>query len=68
LKDSKALPCPDDGEVFLLWFMIDGLERSAKLEGSLVGEVGHSVGNAVITILLLIADLMDLSLGYIIGA
>ena len=39
LKDSKALPCPDDGEIFSLWFMSDGLERSAKLEGSLVGEV-----------------------------
>lgn len=39
LRDVKALPCPDDGEVHSLWFMSSGVEQSAKLEGSLVGEV-----------------------------
>ena len=39
LRDTKALPCPDDGEVHSLWFMSSGVEQSAKLEGSLVGEV-----------------------------
>lgn len=39
IKDAKALECPDGGEVFSLWFMSDGLEHSAKLKGSLVGEV-----------------------------
>mmetsp|Transcript_13013 Transcript_13013/g.21659 ORF Transcript_13013/g.21659 Transcript_13013/m.21659 type:complete len:168 (+) Transcript_13013:66-569(+) len=38
LKDVKALPCPDDGEVHLLWFMSDNQDHSAKLEGSLEGE------------------------------
>jgi hypothetical protein len=39
IKDATALPCPDGGEVFLLWFMSDGNEHSAKLTGSLIGEV-----------------------------
>jgi hypothetical protein len=41
LSDAKALPCPesDNGEVHSLWFMSDGEEHSAKLEGSLIGEV-----------------------------
>jgi hypothetical protein len=39
LKDAKALPCPDDGEVHSLWFKSDSAEHSAKLEGSLTGEV-----------------------------
>lgn len=39
LKDAKALPCPDEGETHSLWFMSDGAEHSAKLEGSLTGEV-----------------------------
>ena len=43
LKDTKALPCPDDGEVHSLWFMVDNTERSAKLRGSLVGEVSEAV-------------------------
>jgi hypothetical protein len=38
LRDNEAMPCPDDGEVMMLWFMSDGHEHSAKLEGSLVGE------------------------------
>mmetsp|Transcript_26531 Transcript_26531/g.25388 ORF Transcript_26531/g.25388 Transcript_26531/m.25388 type:complete len:160 (-) Transcript_26531:56-535(-) len=38
VSDTKALPCPDGGEVHTLWYMSDGLERSAKLEGSLTGE------------------------------
>jgi hypothetical protein len=42
LSDAKALPCPDseNGEIHSLWFMSDGEEHSAKLEGSLTGEVG----------------------------
>jgi hypothetical protein len=40
LRDDEALPCPEKGEVQSLWFLSDGLEHSAKLEGSLVGEVG----------------------------
>ena len=36
---DPELPCPDNGEVFLFWFMSDGQEHSAKLEGSLTGEV-----------------------------
>ena len=39
VRDPKALACPEDGEVHLLWFMNDGLEHSAKLTGSLEGEV-----------------------------
>jgi hypothetical protein len=39
LKDVKALPCPDEAEAHLLWFMGDGQEHSAKLTGSLEGEV-----------------------------
>lgn len=38
LRDDEALPCPDGGEVMMLWFMSDGQEHSAKLDGSLVGE------------------------------
>lgn len=43
LKDEKALPCPDGAEIHSLWFMSDGAEHSAKLEGSLVGEVRMGV-------------------------
>jgi hypothetical protein len=39
LRDSKVLPCPDDGEVYSLWFMSDNNEHSARLKGSLIGEV-----------------------------
>jgi hypothetical protein len=39
ISDAKALACPDDAEVHSLWYMVDNLERSAKLEGSLAGEV-----------------------------
>lgn len=39
LKDAKALPTPDDAEIYSLWYASDGQEHSAKLEGSLVGEV-----------------------------
>jgi len=39
LKDATAFPTPDNGEVYSLWYMSDGLEHSAKLEGSLIGEV-----------------------------
>jgi hypothetical protein len=41
LSDKTALPCPGQGdhaEVHVLWFMSDGQEHSAKLEGSLEGE------------------------------
>ena len=38
LKDKTALPTPDDGEVYSLWYASDGCEHSAKLEGSLEGE------------------------------
>lgn len=43
--DAKALPCADNnnGEVHALWFMSDGQEHSAKLDGSLTGEVGLSL-------------------------
>jgi hypothetical protein len=39
ISDPKALECPDGGEVHSLWYMVDGKEYSAKLEGSYVGEV-----------------------------
>ena len=39
IKDAKALPCPDEAETHSLWYMSDGQVHSAKLEGSLVGEV-----------------------------
>ena len=39
VSDPKALLCPDGGEVHSLWYMSDGSERSAKLEGSFEGEV-----------------------------
>lgn len=38
LKDATALECPGGGEVHSLWYMSDGQEHSAKLDGSLVGE------------------------------
>ena len=38
LCDKTALPCPNDGEVYMLWFMSDQQEHSAKLENSLIGE------------------------------
>jgi hypothetical protein len=38
VQDVNALPCPDDGEVVSLWFGCDGLEHSAKLDGSLTGD------------------------------
>jgi hypothetical protein len=38
LRDPKALPCAEEGEVQLLWYMAEGAEKSAKLEGSLEGE------------------------------
>src|SRR5687768_13407361 len=37
IKDHTALACPDGGEVFLIWYMSDGQEHSAKLKGSLMG-------------------------------
>lgn len=43
LKDAKALPTPDDAEIHSLWYASDGQEHSAKLEGSLIGEVTHTV-------------------------
>lgn len=47
ISDAKALPCPDGAEVHSLWYMIDGEEHSAKLEGSLTGEVSKQWGNSV---------------------
>ena len=38
ISDAKALPCPENCDVEMLWYMSDGQEHSAKLEGSLVGE------------------------------
>lgn len=40
LSDKNALPCPTGAhaEVYMLWYMSDGEEHSAKLEGSLEGE------------------------------
>ncbi|KAJ1427709.1 hypothetical protein B484DRAFT_397115 [Ochromonadaceae sp. CCMP2298] len=45
LKDVKALPCPDEAEAHLLWFMGDGQEHSAKLTGSLEGEAREKFWN-----------------------
>ena len=38
LKESQTLPCPNDKEVYKLWFSSDKEEKSAKLTGSLEGE------------------------------
>jgi hypothetical protein len=38
LRDSKALACPDEGEVHELWYTSDNQIHSAKLLGSLEGE------------------------------
>ena len=38
LNDQKALPCPHEGDVYMLWYMMSNTEKSAKLEGSLIGE------------------------------
>mmetsp|Transcript_3314 Transcript_3314/g.4663 ORF Transcript_3314/g.4663 Transcript_3314/m.4663 type:complete len:165 (+) Transcript_3314:40-534(+) len=38
ISDKTALPCPDDGEVYMLWYSSDKAEHSAKLDGSLEGE------------------------------
>lgn len=43
LRDPEALPTPDDKEVHSLWYGSVGELRSAKLEGSLEGEVRLSV-------------------------
>ena len=43
LRDDKALPCPNKGEVHKLWYMSDGQIHSAKLEGSLEGEVSFPI-------------------------
>ena len=40
LRDDQALSCPDGGEVYSLWFSNDKSVHSAKLKGSLTGEVG----------------------------
>ena len=48
LKDVKALPCPEDGEVHKLWYMSNGEEKSAKLHGSLIGEVNFSNSDPLI--------------------
>jgi hypothetical protein len=40
ISDKTALPCPDDGEVYSLWYMDSpNIEQSAKLEGSLTDQV-----------------------------
>jgi hypothetical protein len=39
VRDPKGLPCPDDCEVYMFWYMRDEQEHSAKLQGSLEGEV-----------------------------
>ncbi len=41
LKDEKGMPCPNDGEVYKLWYSKDNAQKVAKLEGSLVGEVSE---------------------------
>ncbi len=43
VSDKSALPCPDgtekgNAEVHSLWYMSDGQEHSAQLEGALTGE------------------------------
>ena len=43
ISDKSAMPCPDgtekgNAEVYSLWFMSDGQEHSAQLEGALTGE------------------------------
>ena len=38
ISDKKALPCPDDGEVYMLWTLKDKQEKSPKLKDSLTGE------------------------------
>lgn len=42
LFDATALPCGDGGEVDVLWFMSNNIVISAKLHGSLTGEVSSS--------------------------
>jgi hypothetical protein len=37
IKDKNALPCPNDGEVNLLWYMSTQDEKSGKLKDSLTG-------------------------------
>ncbi|RYH06296.1 hypothetical protein EON65_43045 [archaeon] len=39
IRDNEGLPCPDHGEVMMLWFMSTGHEESAMLKGAIVGEV-----------------------------
>eukprot|EP01031_Cornospumella_fuschlensis_P037326 gene37326-45316_t len=38
LRDKEGLPCPDNGEVMMLWFMSSDREESAMLKGAIVGE------------------------------
>ncbi len=47
LSDKTALTCPggDNSEIDALWYMSDGQEHSAKLEGSLEGEARQAYWN-----------------------
>jgi hypothetical protein len=47
LSDKTALPCPDDEEVYALWYMSSpDEEQSAKLTGSLVGKEREEYWNS----------------------
>jgi hypothetical protein len=41
LRDDRALPCPANDEIHKLWYHHGNVEKEAKLEYSLVGEVSQ---------------------------
>ena len=50
ISDAKALPCSEEGaEVHSLWYMNDNQVHSAKLTGSLTGEVLYKIRSGIIT-------------------
>jgi hypothetical protein len=36
--DHNALPCPNNGEIYMFWYCKDNVTKSAKLPDSLIGE------------------------------
>jgi hypothetical protein len=42
-KDNKAMPCPNEGEVYMFWYSRDNTTKVAKLPDSLVGEVSSLI-------------------------
>ena len=57
ISDARALECPDGGEVHSLWYCSDGLEHSAKLEGSFEGEVHTLLSSSCLLLPLILSKI-----------